>query len=311
MQRPEQPALSDNTSREENMLKVAAVQFASKGGIEENMEKIWELAALAVERGAKLLAFPELCTTKWFPSKMRQANFDLAEPIPGPTTDKLSRFAAENDVVIVFPIFERGGRGKYFNSAAVIDANGALLGVYRKIHVPHLKGWHETFYFLPGDLGFPVFHTKVGRIGIQISWDAFFPEGSRILALKGAQLVVIPTSNAHASQNRWERMIAGNAIANGIFCLRVNRVGREENQSFYGKSFCMDPHGELLHRAAGARDSVHLSEVDLEEVDRTRAEWSFFRDRREEIYGDLKARLKGADSFGLPAAKYSGSVLGK
>lgn len=293
------------------MLKIAAIQFASKGDKLENIEKMLELSALAVDRGAKLIAFPELCTTKWFPSKMRQVNFELAESIPGPTTDRITRFAAENDVVAVCPIFERGGKGKYFNSAAVIDANGALLGVYRKIHVPHVKGWHETFYFLPGDLGFPVFHTKVGRIGVQMSWDIFFPEGPRILALKGTQLVVVPTSNAHASQDRWERMIAGNAISNGLFFLRVNRVGREENQSFYGKSFCVNPHGELLHRAAGARDSVHLSDVDLAEIDMARAEWAFFRDRREEVYEELKTRLKGADGLGLPAAKYSGSVLGE
>ncbi|UCF30662.1 MAG: acyltransferase [bacterium] len=292
------------------MLKVAAIQFSSQGSKGENIDKMLELSTLAVERGAKLIAYPELCTTRWFPSKMRQANFDLAETIPGPTVDRLSRFAAENDVVIVSPIFERGGRGKYYNSSAVIDANGALLGVYRKVHVPHVKGWHETFYFLPGDLGFPVFHTKVCRIGVQMSWDLFFPEGTRILALKGAQLVVAPTSNAHASHDRWERMIAGNAIANGVFCLRVNRVGREDSQSFYGKSFCMDPHGDLIHRAAGGRDAVHLSGVDLAEIDRTRDEWAFFRDRREEAYEDLKARYRGADRLGLPAAKYSGSVLG-
>jgi N-carbamoylputrescine amidase len=288
------------------MLKAAAIQFSSKGDCETNVDKALELADLAVDRGAKLLAFPELCTTRWFAYLMRQGNFELAETVPGPTTDRICRFAEEKDAVIVFPLFEKGGRGKYYNSAMVVDANGALLGVYRKNHVPNVTGWHEKFYFLPGDLGFPVFHTKIGRIGVQISWDVFFPEGSRILALKGAELVVVPTSSAHASQDRWERMIAGNAISNGMFFLRVNRVGREDKQSFYGKSFCMDPHGELLHRPAGSRDSVHLTEVDLDVVRDTRNEWAFFRDRREETYEGLGSRLKGADNLGLPTVNYSG-----
>ena len=153
------------------MLKVAAIQFAGKGDWKNNLEKALELSRLAVERGAKLIAFPEICTTKWFPSMLRQGYFDLAETIPGPSTDRMCRFALENDVVVVLPVFEKGGKGKYYNSAAVIDANGALLGVYRKVHVPNVPGWNERFYFLPGDLGFPVFPTKVGRIGVQISWE--------------------------------------------------------------------------------------------------------------------------------------------
>ena len=290
------------------MLKVAAIQFSNKGDGENNLGKAIELSNLAVERGAGLIAFPELCTTKWFPSKMRQGYFDLAETIPGPSTDRMCRFALENDVVAVLPVFEKGGKGRYYNSAAVIDANGALLGVYRKAHVPNVPGWNERFYFLPGDLGFPVFSTKVGRIGVQLSWDVFFPEGSRILALKGARMIVVPTSNAHASCNRWERMLAGNAISNGIFILRVNRVGKEDKQTFYGKSFCMDPHGELLQKAAGARDSVHLTAVDLGDVDSVRNEWAFFRDRREELYGGLRQRMDGADGLGLPTVGYSGNL---
>ena len=238
------------------MLKVAALQFASREDRESNVRKALELSELAVERGAGLLAFPELCTSRWFPAKMRQGNFELAEAVPGPSTDTFCRFARQNDVVVVLPLFEKAGKGKYYNSAVVIDADGTLLGVYRKTHVPNVTGWHEKFYFLPGDLGFQVFDTRVGRIAVQLSWDVFFPEGSRILALKGAQVVVVPTSNAYSSHDRWERMFAGNAIANGMYFVRVNRVGREDKISFYGKSFCMNPHGELLHRPAGSRDSV-------------------------------------------------------
>lgn len=293
------------------MLKVAAVQFTCRGDAQNNLSKALELASLAVERGAGLLAFPELCTTRWFPSRMRQGNFELAETVPGPSVSQVSRFAAENGVVVVFPLFEKAGKGRYYNSAAVIDADGDILGVYRKVHVPNVMGWHEKFYFLPGDRGFPVFRTRVGSIGVQLSWDVYFPEGSRILALKGAQLVVVPTSNAHASHERWESMIAGNALANSLFYLRVNRVGREEKQSFYGRSFCMNPHGEMVHRAAGSRDSVHLSEIDLSEVSRTRQEWAFFRDRREEQYAEMGNRLPGADELGLPAGLYSGEMGGE
>ncbi|MDF1535238.1 MAG: acyltransferase [bacterium] len=290
------------------MTKIAGIQFAAKEDPETSLGKALELAALAVERGAGLIAFPELCTTRWFPNRMRQGNFELAEAVPGPATERLCLFAAQNDVVIVYPFFEMAGKGRYFNSTAVIDAGGKLLGIYRKIHIPNVTGWQEKFYFLPGDKGFPVFDTRIGRVGVQISWDIFFPEGSRILALKGAQLIVVPTANAHASHDRWERMMAGNALANGLFFLRVNRVGREEKQTFYGKSFCMNPHGELVHKPAGARDSVHISTIDLDEIPRTRQEWAFFRDRREDQYVEIRGRLLSADGLGIPPGLYSGGA---
>ncbi len=291
------------------MVKVAGVQFSTRGNAGSNLEKALELAALAAEKGAGLVAFPELCTTRWFPGRTKQASFELAETIPGPSTDRMASFAADHGLVVVLPVFERAGKGKFFNSAAVIDADGRLLGVYRKIHIPNVMGWHEKFYFLPGDLGFPVFETRVGRIAIQISWDVYFPEGSRILALKGAELVVVPTSNAFGNHERWEKMIAGNALANGIYFLRVNRVGREEKQAFYGKTFCMNPHGELVQKSAGLRDSVHLSAIDFDEVLRTREEWAFFRDRREDQYSAIKDRLPAADSLGLPSGLYSGRMM--
>ncbi len=291
------------------MLKVAAVQFAARDDVSRNLDKAVELGLLAVERGAGLIAYPELCTNRWFPSRMRVSNFDLAETVPGPSTERMCRFAADNDAVVIFPLFEKAAGKKYHNSAVVIDAGGALLGVYRKIHIPNVKGWHEKFYFIPGDTGFPVFKTRVGKVGVQISWDAFFPEGSRILALSGAQIIVVPTSNAFASQSRWERMLAGNAIANGMFILRANRVGKEGSQNFYGKSFCLTPHGELNHRPAAGRDAVYLTEVDLREVADARSEWAFFRDRREDMYEGLLGRMPGADGLGLPAGGYGGSTV--
>jgi N-carbamoylputrescine amidase len=290
------------------MIKVAAVQFSSRDEPTRNLDKALELASLAVDRGAQLIAFPELCTTPWFPSRMKQGSFDLAEEIPGPSTGRVSEFAAKNRVVMVLPLFEKAGKGKYYNSVAVIDADGSLCGVYRKAHVPNINGWHEKFYFLPGNKGFPVFDTQAGRIGVLLSWDIYFPEASRILALGGAQLVVVPTANAHASQERWEKMFAGNALANGLYFLRVNRVGREEKQVFYGKSFCMNPHGELDHRPAGSRDSVHITDISTEEIQQTRNEWAFFRDRREKLYDNVSKRMDDADSLGLPAGHYSGGI---
>lgn len=291
------------------MVKVAGIQFSTKGDVASNLDKALELAALAAEKGADLVAFPELCTTRWFPGRTRQANFELAEPIPGPGTDRMARFAGDHNMVVVLPLFEDAGKGRFFNSAAVIDADGRLAGVYRKVHIPNVIGWHEKFYFLPGDLGFPVFETRIGKLGVQISWDVYFPEGSRILALQGARLVVVPTSNAYYNHERWERMMAGNALANGVFFLRVNRVGREEKQAFYGKTFCMNPHGELIQTPAGLRDSVHISVIDLDDVLRTREEWAFFRDRREDQYDAIRERLPGADSLGLPSGLYSGRVM--
>ncbi len=291
------------------MLKVAAIQFAARNDAAQNVKKATELGALAVERGAKIIAYPELCTSRWFPVSMRVGNFELAETIPGPSTDIICRFAADNNTVIVFPLFEKAKERHFYNSAAVVDADGALLGVYRKVHLPNVKGWHEKFYFLPGDAGFPVFKSRVGTIGVQISWDVFFPESSRILALKGARLIVAPTSNAFASQTRWERMIAGNAISNGVFYLRANRVGKEGSQAFYGKSFCMDPHGELVYKPAARRDAVYLTDVDLGEVESVRNEWPLFRDRRENLYSGIMERMPDADNLGLPSGKYGGRTL--
>jgi N-carbamoylputrescine amidase len=289
--------------------KAAAIQFAWRGDREATLAKALELADLAAEKGAKLVAFPELCTTPFFPARMAAAAFGLAEPVPGPSTDLFCGFAARKQVAVVLPLFERAGRGRFFNSAAVIDADGSLLGVTRKAHIPHLEGWNEKFYFLPGDAGFPVFTTRVGKVGVLLSWDAFFPEAARILALGGAELLVVPTANAFASQDRWEKVLAGSAIANAAFVLRVNRVGTEERQAFYGSSFCLNPHGEALHRPTGPREAVYLASVNPDEVERTRREWSFFRDRRDGEYGGLAARLPGADALGLPAVKYGGTDL--
>ncbi len=293
----------------ERTLKLAAIQLAFRQDREKTLARALDLAELACDKGARLLAFPELATTPFFPSRMRTDAFDLAETIPGFTSDLFCEFASRRAVTVVLPLFERAGKGRFFNSVAVIDAGGAVAGVYRKAHVPHLDGWFEKFYFLPGDLGFPVFATRAARVGVLLSWDAFFPEAARALALGGAEVIIVPTSNAFASAERWERLLSGISIANSVFLLRVNRVGTEERQTFYGQSLCLNPHGELVHRPAGSREAVYLAPVDLSEVERTRQEWSFFRDRREDLYRELGQRLPGADALGLPAVPYGGSEL--
>ncbi len=194
--------------------------------------------------------------------------------------------AREHSVVLVCPFFEKE-ENIFYNTAAVIGPEGQVLGRYRKIHVPKLPYWEERFYFREGNLGFPVFKTPFGTIGVQLSWDVFFPEGVRLLALNGAGFIIVPTAAAFASQQRWEKVICGSAISNNIFMFRVNRVGREAEQHFYGKSFCVNPNGELIAEPAGLKDAIVFAKVDLEEVQKSRDIWTFFRDRRPQEYGDL------------------------
>jgi len=219
---------------------------------------------------------------------MNKDHLSLAEEQDGPSISKMKNLSREGGVVIICPIFEREGE-KFYNSAVVIDG-GEILGVYRKIHIPQIPLWEERYYFSPGNIGFPVFKTKFATIGIQICWDNFFPEGSRILALKGAQIIFSPTAAAFASQKRWETMISGNAIANGVYILRVNRVGSEEKQDFYGSSFCVSPEGELIDKPTGMKEGIALIDIDLKYVESVRKEWPFFKDRKPEFYAEILNR---------------------
>jgi N-carbamoylputrescine amidase len=218
---------------------------------------------------------------------MKPDHFSLAETLEGPSIMKMQEIAQKKEVALVCPIFEKGEGETYYNSAVVIDAGGAILGSYRKVHVPQIPLWEEKYYFSPGNRGFPVFETKFAVIGVQICWDNFFPEGPRILALKGAQVIFSPTAAAFASHKRWETVIAGHAISNGVYLFRVNRVGSEEKQDFYGKSFCVSPEGELLDRPTGMKEGIALIDADLKSIGRVRKEWSFLRDRRPEVYKEI------------------------
>jgi N-carbamoylputrescine amidase len=268
------------------LLKVAGIQLSCYEEKERNIEKAVKFAQIAVEKGAKIICFQELFVNPWFPREMNREHFSFAEKMDGPTITRMQKLSKDHEVVAVCPIFEKGEES-YFNSAVIIDAGGEILGPYRKIHVPQIPLWEEKYYFSPGNLGFPVFKTKFAVIGIQICWDNFFPEGSRVLALKGAQIIFSPTAAAFASQKRWETVISGNAISNGVYIFRVNRVGSEEKQDFYGRSFCVSPEGELMDKPTGMKEGIAFIDIDLKEIERVRKEWPFFKDRRPEVYKEV------------------------
>jgi N-carbamoylputrescine amidase len=268
------------------LIKLAGIQLSCCEEKERNIEKAFKFAQIAIEKGANLICFQELFATHWFPREINNHYFSLAEKMNGFTILRMQELAEEYGVVLVCPIFEIE-ENSFYNSAIVIDAGGEILGSYRKIHVPQIPLWEERYYFSPGNQGLPVFKTKFATIGVQICWDNFFPEGSRILALKGAKIIFSPTAAAFASQKKWETMISSNAIANGVYIFRVNRVGSEEKQDFYGRSFCISPEGELLDKPTGMKDSIALIEIDLRKIDKTRKEWPFLRDRRPDIYTEI------------------------
>ncbi len=268
------------------MIKLAGIQVSCSEEKGRNIEKAVRFAKIAIEKGAHIICFQELFTTHWFPREMNKRYFSLAEKADGATIGMMQKLAREYGVALVCPIFELE-EDSFYNSAIVIDAGGEILGSYRKIHIPQIPLWEERYYFSSGNHGFPVFKTKFAPIGIQICWDNFFPEGSRILALKGAKILFSPTAAAFASQRKWETVISSNGVANGVYIFRVNRVGSEEKQDFYGRSFCVSPEGELLDKPTGMKDSIALIEIDLKNVDKARKEWPFFKDRRPDSYKEI------------------------
>ena len=274
--------------------------MCSRGTKDENIEKAKKLLEMAVKKEAKIICFPELFNTHFFPSEQNEYYFDLAEEENGPTLLEFSKMAKKWDVVIVLPIFERSGN-RFYNSAFVIDADGSILGKYRKIHIPQIPLWEERFYFSEGDLGFPVFNTKYAKIGIQISWDNFFPEGSRILSLKGAEIIISPTANAYDTHKKWLTVISANAIMNGVHAIRVNRVGREEKQTFYGRSFIVSPEGEIISEM-GSEEGILIGNFYRELNEEVKREWNFWRDRRPLMY----LELLGIDLYEMISEKVKG-----
>jgi N-carbamoylputrescine amidase len=270
-------------------MKIGGIQFSCHKDKERNVEKALKMADMAVEAGAQILCFQELFNSYWFPNGRDKKAFAAADSVDGPTVGMMRKKAEQAGVVIVLPLFEQED-SHFFNSAVVIDADGSINGTYRKLHIPDIPLWEEKFYFSSGDRGLPVFETKFGKIGVQISWDNLFPEGTRILALKGADIVFAPTACAFKSQHIWQTVITGNAIANSIFVMRVNRVGSEETQDFYGMSFCVNPEGELLGGPTGRQDGILLADVNLESLGEIRREWPILRERRPDLYSEILMR---------------------
>ncbi|MGH7411294.1 MAG: nitrilase-related carbon-nitrogen hydrolase [Candidatus Methylomirabilis sp.] len=270
------------------MLTIAGIQMGCGPDRRANLDKAIGLGTIAAERGAKVICFPECFAWPWFPRQANPSQLATAEPVPGPLSEAMAAFARQREVAVVAPIFERASSLECYSTALVFDADGTLLGRYRKNHIPQLPNYQERFYFEPGNLGLPVFATRYGAIGVQISWDTFFPEGMRLLALAGAELVFAPTSSSVvASHAKWERAIVGGAVYNGFFVFRVNRVEGEDELSFYGKSFCADPNGDFVVEPSGVSEGVILAEIDMTWVKAAREAWPFLQNRRPGLYKQL------------------------
>lgn len=270
-------------------MKIAGIQFSCSEDKDKNTEKACKMMDLAAEQSAAMVCFQELFNLPWFPRSRNEEASGLAEELDGPTVNLFKGKAAESACVVILPFFEKQG-SNYYNSCAIIDADGKVAGVYRKIHLPDIPLWEEKFYFSPGKLGFPVFDTRYGRIGIQISWDNLFPEVSRILALKGAEVIFAPTACAFKSQNIWQTVITSNAITNSLFAMRVNRTGSEEKLDFYGMSFSVNPEGELIGGPTGTGDAVMITDVNLENLAEMRREWPIMKERRPDLYKEVLKR---------------------
>jgi N-carbamoylputrescine amidase len=266
-------------------VRIAGIQISAGPDVDRNVGRAVEMAEVAAEKGAKVIGFPELCLTPWFPREESDAHFALAREIANQAIGAFVTSSLKRQTVIVLPFFETSG-GKFFNSAAVIDC-GKVLGVYRKVHLPNIPLYREQYYFTPGDTHFPVFETSRGKIGVQICWDNLFPEGTRILALKGADIVFAPTAASQSSHDYWERAVAANAFANNLFVFRVNRVGQESGISFYGRSFCADPWGDSVSELAGGKEAIVIADIDLREREAAGQTWGFLRHRRPAEYGDI------------------------
>jgi N-carbamoylputrescine amidase len=287
--------------------RVGLVQMAMTGDPAENLARAEARVREAARAGAQVVCLPELFRTPYPCQREDPALFALAEPVPGPSTEALGRAARETGCVVIAPVFERRAPGLYHNSAAVLDADGRLLGVYRKMHIPDDPLFYEKYYFAPGDLGFPCFDTRVGRLGTLICWDQWYPEGARLTALGGACVLFYPTAigwhphekarSGPAQLAAWQTVQRGHAIANGVYVAAVNRVGFERpapgepGLEFWGGSFLCDPFGVVLAEAKGDAEEILLGEVDLARIEEVRRNWPFLRDRRIDAYAGLERRF--------------------
>ena len=282
------------------------IQTACSEDSSENLGRTLATAEQAARSGAQILCTQELFRSQYFCQSEDHKYFQLAEPLPGPSTRAFQKLAARHGVVVVASLFEKRAAGLYHNTAAIIDADGSLLGVYRKMHIPDDPLYYEKFYFTPGDLGFRAWQTRFGRIGVLICWDQWYPEAARLTALQGAEILFYPTAigwhpsekaaQGEAQHGAWETIQRSHAVANGCYVAAVNRIGQErpvggDGIEFWGQSFIAGTSGQILAKASADREETLLVPVDLKQVDQTRTHWPFFRDRRIDAYGDLTRRF--------------------
>jgi len=276
------------------------IQMSAGEKTKDNLAKAMERIAAAAKKGAQIVCLQELFRSRYFCQSENQRNFRLAESIPGPTTEALSAVAEARQIVIVASVFERRSAGVYHNTAVILDADGSIAGIYRKMHIPDDPLYYEKFYFTPGDLGFPSFQTRYAKVSALVCWDQWFPEGARSAALSGAQILIYPTAigwipnepKLIAGQQRdaWELIQRSHAVANGVYVASVNRVGREGRIKFWGNSFVAGPFGEIVAHADGEREEILLANCDLGRTEEIRQSWPFLRDRRIDAYGPLLSR---------------------
>ena len=288
-----------------SVVNIGLIQTACSVNPGANLRHTLALAERAARRGAQIICTQELFRSQYFCQREDHANFKLAEAIPGPSTDAFRKLAKKHRVVIIVSLFEKRAAGVYHNTAAIIDADGSLLGLYRKMHIPDDPLYYEKFYFAPGDLGFRAWTTRHGKIGVLICWDQWYPEAARLTALQGAQILFYPTAigwhpdekkkYGQSQHEAWEIIQRSHAIANGCYVAVPNRVGHEtlagRGIEFWGQSFVAGTSGEILARAGAEQEEVLVVPVDLARVDATRTHWPFLRDRRIDVYGDLAKRF--------------------
>lgn len=289
-------------------VKIGLVQKTATADVDENLRKTVAEVEKAAQQGAKIICTQEMYRSEYFCQTEDHDNFLLAETIPGPSTDAFSAIAKQYQVVIVASLFEKRASGLYHNTAVVIDADGSLLGLYRKMHIPDDPAFYEKFYFTPGDLGFKTFQTRYAKIGVLICWDQWYPEAARLTALSGAEILFYPTAIGWhpaekeeygvAQHSSWETIQRSHAIANGVYVAVPNRVGHELGPAndpqagiqFWGQSFICNPSGTILSKASSDQEEILFAECDLDRVEFQRTHWPFLRDRRIDAYGDIQRR---------------------
>jgi N-carbamoylputrescine amidase len=291
-------------------MKIGLVQMAMAADPAANLAKAVAQIREAARAGAQIVCLPELFRSRYFAQVEDPALFELAEPVPGPTTEAMAAVARETGCVVIAPVFERRAAGLYHNSAVILDADGRTAGMYRKMHIPDDPAYYEKFYFTPGDLGFKAFDTKAGRVGALVCWDQWYPEGARLTALQGASVLFYPTAIGwhpkekarYGAEQRdaWRTIQRGHAIANGVYVAAVNRVGLErppgkqatsDGIEFWGTSFVADPFGVVIAEAPVDAETVLLAEVDPARITEVRHGWPFLRDRRVDAYDGITARF--------------------